>query len=502
MIRPMSMADTHPDHRPPHLNRREMLRAGAALGVAAGLGVGAASRIARAAATRWPGVPAGRAKNVIFMVSDGMSTGTLSLADMMIRRQRSGRGSAWMGMWGREGVRRATARTHSLDSLVTDSAAGGSAWGCGVHINNGYVNVMPDGGQLLPILLHAKQAGKGTGVVTTARVTHATPASFYANSPRRDYEGMIGSQLLERGIDVALGGGRTYFPKSELDKHPEVQVVNHAAELRAARPEGRLLGIFDSGHVPFVLDRNETIPGLVEMSKVALARLEKNPDGFVLQIEGGRVDHAAHSNDAGSIVREQMEFDDAIAAVLEWTKGRDDTLVILTSDHGNANPGLTLYGESGNAGFARLEKAAKSFDWIDAQMSGIKPVKARVARMAESVLAATGRELTPGDQKLLEECMQDHRVMPFVEANHWPSVLGAILADHYGVSFVSPNHTADYVEVTATGPGSELIGIGGGGLIDNIDLHGVIVAALGLGEGKLLPGMETPMPLVKAVKPD
>ncbi len=502
----MSMDDGHPDHSWPRVGRRDVLRVGAAMGLGALAGGRVASARPQELKVERPasGPAKGRAKNVIFMVADGMSTGTLTLADMRIRRAQ-GRSSWWMGMWGKPGVRRAMARTHSLDSLVTDSAAGGSAWGSGAHIDNGCVNVMPDGKQLLPILVHARQEGKGTGVVTTARVTHATPASFYANSPRRDYEGMIGAQLLERGVDVALGGGAKFLPSSETVKHPEVQIVRTAAELRGAKQDGRLLGVFDSEHVPFVLDRNETIPGLVEMTKVALARLEKRAEGFVLQVEGGRVDHAAHNNDAGSLVREMVEFDETVGAVLEWIGGREDTLLVLTSDHGNANPGLTLYGEGGNKGFARLEQASKSFDWVGGQLHGIKGAPARVEKMAAAVKTASGYELTAADRKLLEECIQDQRVMPFAEANKWPSVLGAILADYYGVAFVSPNHTSDYVEVTAMGPGSEGIGAGsggGGGCIDNVELHGVMVRAMGLGDGKLLPGMEELMPMPKAIKPD
>jgi alkaline phosphatase len=238
------------------------------------------------------------------------------------------------------------------------------------------------------------------------------------------------------------------------------------------------------------------------MSRVALARLEKHPGGFALQIEAGRVDHAAHNNDVASLVQEQIEFDQTIAAVLEWIKGRDDTLIIITTDHANANPGLTLYGAEGNTAFARLAGARKSFDWIAAQISDTKSAKDRVARMVPAVLEATGHELTAGDQRLLEETMQDHRVMPFIEANKWTSVLGAILADRFGVAFVSPNHTADYVEVTATGPGADLIGAGPGSMIDNIDLHAVMVAALNLPEAKPLPGMEEPMNLVKPIAPD
>ena len=427
------------------MNRRELLRAGAILGAGAAMGLGGfGSQAARAAAAAAAPATfrhaAGPAKNVIFMVSDGMSTGTLTLADMQIRRSQK-RSSQWMGLWGSPGVRRATARTHSADSLVTDSAAGGSAWGSGVHVNNGCVNVSPQGKQLLPILVHARQSGKATGVVTTARVTHATPASFYANCPNRDFEGMIGVQLLERGIDVALGGGAKYLPASETGKHPDVQVVGNAAGLRAAKAGGRLLGVFDAGHVPFVLDRDETVPGLVEMTRVALSRLEGKPEGFVLQIEGGRVDHAAHSNDAGAILREQMEFDDAIGAVLDWAKDRSDTLIVLTTDHGNANPGLTLYGKQGNEAFERLAGAKKSFDWIAEQLHGVKPAAARITKMAEAVKTASGRELNEGDRKLLETCIHDQRAMAFVEANKWTSVLGAILADHYGVQRLSARTT-------------------------------------------------------------
>src|SRR5262245_27687049 len=117
------------------MDRRAFLRTGAALG--AGL---AAPRFGRAADHRGQRI----ARNVIFMVSDGMSTGTLTLADMAAR-ERLRRPSRWVSLWQREGVRRASAFTASADSAVTDSAAGGSAWGCGKHVNNNALNTLPDG---------------------------------------------------------------------------------------------------------------------------------------------------------------------------------------------------------------------------------------------------------------------------------------------------------------------------------------------------------------------
>jgi alkaline phosphatase len=444
----------------------------------------------------------GQAKNVIFMVSDGMSFGTLTLGDLWIRRTRKERekiGGAWAEVWNTPGVKRAVQRTSSLDSIVTDSAAAGSAWGCGEHLNNGSINVRPDGSQVLPIMLKAKQHGKMTGVVTTARVTHATPASFYANSPRRDYEGIIAGDFMQRGIDVGLGGGERFFPASLLAKFPDVKVVRNAEELRGAQGSaGRLLGIFAQSHVPFVIDREATVPGLAEMTKAALARLEKGERGFVLQIEAGRVDHAAHNNDAATLVHEQVEFEDTIRAVREWMKDRDDTLLVITTDHANANPGLTLYAEEGNRGFETLGKIRHSFDWIHDETKDIKNVAGRMAAFPKVVKEATGVELSNVEQRMLMDVLNEKPVMPFADSNIWPCVLGAILAQHTGVSFISHNHAADHTEFTAIGPGSERVG----GVIENIDAHGMMVEAMGLGPVEMPEGMKEKFKMPKAPKPD
>lgn len=498
----MSLADSHPDHnvfqRP--VGRRGFLRGAAAMGLAAGVPAVLARAAQDAGEKRQEyAYPPGRAKNVIFMVSDGMSMGTLTLGDLFVRH-RTGKAGAWTTLWSGRGVRRATMRTQSLDSVVTDSAAAGSAWGSGVHINNGSINVRPDGTQLLPIGIHAQQRGKALGVVTTTRVTHATPASFYANSPRRDYEGLIAQQLMARGLAVALGGGERFFPGSLLGQHPNVQVVRTKQELQSAKKDGRLLGLFDQSHMPFAVERSATLPDLSEMTLAALERLQSEANGFVLQIEGGRVDHAAHNNDATALVHDQAEFDRCVGTVLAWldARGKDDTLLVVTTDHANANPGLTVYGKNGAEGLARLWQSRRSFDWIAEELTPIKNVMARCDLLPKLVREATGYELQATDVEMLKGVMSESRVMPFAEMNKWPCVLGGVLANHFGVHFISGNHAADYVEVTAKGPGSEAIG----GLIDNIDLHGVMVSAMALGNGTLTDDMKEPMIIKSVPKPD
>lgn len=514
MTTPPDRADRHLDHLTPPaapgiaIGRRDLLRGAAALGITAGFGVAAPLvHAARRVDDRLARSPArGKAKNLIFMVSDGMSFGTLTLGDMLTRRA-TGKPGAWASVWARPGTRRAAQMTHSKNSLVTDSAAAASAWSSGVHINSGSINVTPEGVQLLPIFAHAQQYGKAVGAVTTTRVTHATPAGFYANSPRRDYEGLIAEEALERRVDVLMGGGERFFAPSLIQKHSNYQVVRTSDELKAVKPEGPLLGLFSESHVPYVLDRAASVPDLTTMATIALDRLSTRPEGFILQIEAGRVDHAAHDNDAAGLVGEQMEFERTIAAVWAWLEKRniDDTLLIITSDHGNANPGLTLYGEEGEQGMQRLTKARRSFEWIHDQLSEHKGVAAKLEQLPKVVQEASGHTLTPSDVDMLAATMRDERVAPFDALNPWPNVLGGILANHYGVGFISKNHSADYVETTAIGPGSDLLiakAQSAGGVIDNIDLHTILVDAMGLGAGTLSEDMKAPMPLKSVPKPD
>lgn len=491
--------DPHPPRPAPRLERRSFLKASTLGAAALWLGLGTrpapAVHVRRARPTK--------ARNVIFMVSDGMSFGTLTLADMY-RRRHHDRQSHWLGLFSRADVRRGMYATWSADSPVTDSAASGSAWGCGRHIDNSVINIAPDGEQLLPILVQARQNGKATGLVTTTRLTHATPAAFAANSPRRDWEDLIAEQLLERRVDVLLGGGARHITGGLLANHADASVVRTRAELLAAAEKageasGRLVGLFADSHLPFVLDRDEKVPSLAEMTRAALGRLDRHADGFVLQIEGGRVDHAAHANDAASIIAEQVEFDGAVAEALVFLDNgrRDDTLLVITSDHGNANPGLTVYGKAAREGLEKVAKVKRSFEWITDRLAGADAATAR-ERLGPFVEEATGIRLGDTDLDIVTGPLAGRRIAAFREQNALNSALGGVLANHFGISFVSGNHTSDYVEVTALGPGSETVAPTG----HNADLHRVMVSVLGLTAATLLPGMEERVTFPKRPRPE
>lgn len=420
------------------------------------------------------------ARNVIFMVSDGMSAGTLQLADLYLRELKS-RGSSWVEFTQRPGVRRALMDTRSADSFVTDSAAASTAWGTGVSVNNGSIGLTPDGRMPTPLLVHARQAGKATGLVTTTRLTHATPAGFVANvKTNRDDEAAIAPQLLDRGVDVMLGGGRHFLTTDLLSGHADVDVVRTAGELAVA-PEDplsmrrRLVGVFSEQHMSMDLDRPESEPSLVGMTRAALSRLSRGSNGFVVQIEGGRVDHAAHANDAAGLVRDQIAFDEALTAAMEFVFGREDTLLIVCSDHGNGNPGLTDYGAKGIRGFMAMAEARRSFEWVAAELGKHGPEPSASA-LREVVMSASGIELTDLEVGFLRRAVGGEPVDPSKFGNGGLLPLGSVLSNHYAIAWASGNHTADFVELTAWGPGSERVPA----YLRNADLHGVVVAALEL----------------------
>ncbi len=237
-------------------SRREFLKTGALSTLLLGSGVAIAGGC-EAIRQR------GKTKNIIFMVSDGMSAGTLQMADTFLRR-RDGRPSNWIRLLEENIVRRGLMDMASADRIVTDSSAASSSWGCGRRINNGAVNIDPDGNHHKPILPIFRDAGKATGLVTTTEITHATPAGFAANVESRGQGEDIAVQYLEREVDVLLGGGNNHYDaeirSDELDLYEQHRqagyfVAKTKEELMGGRAaEGKVLGVFTNGHLPYTLD--------------------------------------------------------------------------------------------------------------------------------------------------------------------------------------------------------------------------------------------------------
>jgi len=436
---------------------------------------------------RNPGSKKQKPKNVIFMVSDGMSAGTFSMADQF-KIWREGKPSHWRMAYERGSCGSGIMDMSSLSSIVTDSGAASSSWGCGHRVNNGSINMSPKGLPHEPILNLAKRAGRKTGLVTTARVTHATPAGFAANVTNRDNEALIAEQYLERNYDVLLGGGLEFFSPEHREDEKDLatqfassghRVVRHAAEMKALPDSvGRILGLFSQSHLPFEVDRlndpflREQVPCLAEMTSRALKTLSATADGFIVQVEGARVDHAAHNNDAAGLIYDQLAFDDAIAVALEFQERHPDTLVIITTDHGNANPGINAAGgdKGGVKSFSCIERFAGSYGKLDLTKELTNDeIQGRFAEIL-------GIDLSRAHINLLRANLEGEQVVPYRRLNRLDSVIGQILANYTEIGWVGRSHTSDYVQLLAIGPGSEKIR----GFNRNTDLFPIMAEALAL----------------------
>lgn len=442
-------------------------------------------------------------RSVIFMVSDGMSAGVLPLAEAFSRLARN-KGTVWHSLLSRRDMTQGYLDMASLSGLVTDSAAASSSWGSGSRTFNAAINVLPDGTKLTPIAWLAHDRGRKVGLVTTATVTHATPAGFASQSPRRDDEDHIAPQYLDK-VDVVLGGGRQFFlpvkRKDQRDVPGEYRAAGYQVSLQRSdlkpAPGQKMLGLYSDSHVPYTIDRNhskklqEEVPTLAEMTRAALSSLDSAPNGFLLQVEGARIDHAAHSNDAAGMLWDQLAFDDAVEVVLEYTARRPDTLVVVTSDHGNANPGLSGLGveyRDTDKAFAALLKSRCSYSVLSRLLGSATDYRGITIETKASAAPKTGFvqqvvademgfAINPEESKVIQLAVARGRMLSVnKQLDNLQGILGQVFGNHTSIGWVGTAHTADYTNLTAWGPGAETLA----GLHRNTDVFGVIARAFGI----------------------
>lgn len=326
----------------------------------------------------------GRARNVILFIGDGMGVSTLTAGRIAIGQDEGKDGESWQTEiddlpWG------GLVKTYTHDSQVADSAGTATAMVTGTKTRNGVLGIAARvdrgdcrgalAGSVSTLFEQAEDKGLATGIVSTARITHATPASAYAHIADRDWEADsdlprqardagckdIASQMVNwphgDGLDVMLGGGRSKFFPSNLTlpeggKGERSDQRNLAVEWMKARPgrrtyvwnneklatapeKGQLLGLFAGSHMQYEADRDsgpEGEPSLAEMTRIAIERLLPNEKGFVLMVEAGRIDHAHHAGNAARALADFKALDDAVKVARELTDDAD-TLIIVTADH-------------------------------------------------------------------------------------------------------------------------------------------------------------------------
>ena len=451
-----------------------------------------------------------RAKNVILFVADGMDPTTVAAARIFDGQSR--------GEEGEENLLSfetfpyvAFSKTYTTDFQVPDSAGTMSAMVTGVKTKSGIVSLNDNvvhndctsvAGAMVPTLGElAERAGMSVGVVSTAEMTHATPAAVYAHSPNRGW-GVdsrmpqeakdagcpdIARQLIEfadgDGIDVALAGGRAHFlPKEITDpeddstgaredgrdltaewvaKSDDHTFVWNKAGFDASSNSAKLLGLFEMSHLEYEADRLDDTggePSLTEMTEKAISMLSSNAEGFFLMVEAGRVDHAHHGGNAYRALTDAQEFAEAIAAAQGMTNA-SETLIVVTADHGHTMA-IQGYPEKGNPILGLVS--------VPDEEGTSAPLPAYGDKKPYTTLSyANG----PGTVFRSETGLVDGRPAPQA---------GEVLAKDYRQQALIPTgsetHGGQDVGIYATGPGAQLIG----GVVEQNYIFHVIDYALEL----------------------
>lgn len=425
-----------------------------------------------------------KAKNIIILISDGMSTGTLQMANLYSQNI-LGKNGNWMNLYGENKVTRALMDTASASSIVTDSAAASSSFGGGHRVKNGVLNIGANGERYLPLWQKFKNAGKKAGCVTSVTITHATPAGFCVNSDSRNAENEIAEMYADLGLDVMMGGGDEFFNASKRADKKDVykiyeqkgyQVLKQKTDLETLQKGKKTLGVFSSGALPYAIDRTNIVelqktPTLAEMSTAAINQMKDHENGFVLLIEGGKVDWAAHANDVTALIHDQLAFDEAVKAAIDFAEKDKETLVIITTDHGNANPGV-IYGAEATKNFNSIADYKYTNEYI------LNSIHAdfNLQQIKDWIYETNKFSLSDDEAKHLlnfysglekqEGGLYNYKKLPY-------KAFSEIQKKHNNVGWISMDHSGDYVELAMFGPGSELLKP----FIKNTDLHYLMLKA-------------------------
>ncbi|KAJ2641948.1 vacuolar alkaline phosphatase [Coemansia sp. RSA 1694] len=459
-------------------------------------------------------------RNLIFMISDGFGLASETLARNYVQATRK-YPLEWASVL--DDLLVGTTRTRSSDSFITDSAAGATAFSCAQTTYNGAIGVSHDGKPCGTVLEAAKQAGYLTGLVSTARITHATPGSFAAHVIHRDMEELIAEHMISYNssltpaptVDLMFGGGRCFFapktpnpaagnPKSscrtdQLDLWKFAQTkygystISTRKQFDGLKPADKklpVLGLFADGHMAYEIDRKPAEePSLTEMTNKALAMLHSaasaphgndtsRAPGFFIMIEGARIDLAAHDNDPATHLHDIIEYWNAVAAVRKFVDTHPDTLLIGTSDHETG--GLTIGFDPEYVWYPDVLTPVKSS--AEAICAQIRPLSKNRDKLKDIVMT----QVMPtqlGIDDATEEEIHDIVKGAGGSSKACKHAVGHVVSDRARLGWTTGGHTDVDVALYAYGAGSSNIR----GSKDNTHVGQLLADFLDVDPGSITP---------------
>ena len=406
----------------------------------------------------------GKVKNVIFLIGDGMGTSYTSAYRYM--QDNAGTKFAEGTAFDSHLVGQQMTYPEDPNQNVTDSASAATAMSAGIKTYNNAIAVDNDESEVKTVLEAAKEKGKATGLVATSEITHATPASFGAHDIARKNMNAIADDYYDEMIngkhkvDVMLGGGTDLFERQDRNLTEEFEKDGYSyvtdREALLANDDEQVLGLFAPGGLPKMIDREESVPSLEEMTTSAIDRLEKDKDGFFLMVEGSQVDWAGHDNDIVGAMSEMQDFEKAFAAAIEFAKKDKNTLVIATADHSTG--GFSIGSDGIYNWFGEPIKAAKRTPDFMAQqiVDG--------ASVEETLSEFIDLELTAGEIGAVKKAAETKNLTQIDNA------IEEIFNERTHTGWTTGGHTGEDVPVYAFGPSSDKVA----GNIENTEMAKVI----------------------------
>ena len=423
-----------------------------------------------------------QAKYVFFFIGDGMGPHQVLSTEMYLAELEGkiGRKSLLMTTFPYSGQ----VATFSANSGITDSAASGTCLASGKKTNNGMIGQTPDGTPAISVASRLKKQGWGIGIMTSVTIDHATPSSHYAHTPSRNNYYVIGTQLAESGFDFFGGSG---FDQPQDKNNPAAPnlydlceqngyvLAGGYADAKAKIGAPKMLLVpaerledrsRHAGALPYAIDRKEGELSLPEIVEVAIAQLSTH-DQFFMMAEGGKIDYASHANDGGTVLREVLDFDDAIKVAYDfYMQHPDETLIVVTADHETG--GMALGNSDYTLNLKVLAEQKCSSDLLSDQLSALQKEAGKHLtweQVKEVISKNTGLytvvEISKEEDQLLQgafgQMMQHQGVEKSVykDNNAMASKALALLNQKSRLGWTSKGHTASAVPVFAIGVGAE-----------------------------------------------
>lgn len=450
-------------------------------------------------------------KYVFFLIGDGLGSAQREMAELYLKQTSGKKGTSLvMNTLEEAGIN----STYCADTLITDSAAAGTALASGVKTNKGVVGQDENGNNVKTILELAEEKGIATGLVSTTRITHATPAAFASHNESRNNENDIAIDIAAAGVDFIAGGGVRYF----IPQNFKNEVGADGATIKSKRKDDRDLiaemqddgymmiagadavsefnktdfsketqvcALLTYSHLPYEVDRANLypdIPTLAEMTQAGIDVLSNDEDGFFMMIEGGRIDHACHANDPAGTLFDTLAFDDAVDVALDfYTEHPEETLVLVVGDHETGGLGLGFDAGGYFLDMSLIKDAkvsiADKYAYDSSYAYDTGDDRATFFKKLATDFGVT--DLTLDERALIEAGMDKVEAgegIGYYESNAAAMALSQVLSQRMNLNWTTTIHTATLIPFTVQGIGADEFN----GYVDNTDISHTLANIMNL----------------------